>query len=283
MAKRILTASIALVITLFAILATPPFISALLLAVAIICALEIAKLTGIKAVTAGIIAAYTIFATLLIDAAVMTIHLTMPDRFNFDIGVTLIMAIAFWLAGSYSLIVWKPNYNKMAYGIVFWVCGSSLSAIYLHLQSFGEGSFAPNLLLLAIVPLWVGDSLAYFIGKKWGKRKLAPSISPKKTIEGAVANLVGCLVTAVAVGQWLEIPLTASIAVGFSTGILGQVGDLLQSRFKRRADVKDSGTLLPGHGGFLDRLDSFLFSSVPSLLLLLVLSPELFHVKHWPF
>jgi phosphatidate cytidylyltransferase len=143
--------------------------------------------------------------------------------------------------------------------------------------------FATNLLLLALLPLWVGDSLAYFVGKAIGKHKLAPKISPNKTWEGAIANLVGCLVAAYAIGLWLEVPLAASIAVGLTTGILGQVGDLLQSRLKRLAEVKDSGSILPGHGGVLDRLDSFLFSSYPSLLALYLLAPETFHVKQWPW
>ena len=73
------------------------------------------------------------------------------------------------------------------------------------------------------------------------------------------------------------------VAVGLSTGVLGQVGDLLQSRIKRLAQVKDSGSILPGHGGVLDRLDSFLFSSYPSLLALYLLAPDEFHVKQWPW
>lgn len=283
MAKRILTAIIALAVALFAILAAPPVISVLLIVISVIGAKEIAKLTGLTVLVACNIAVIAILTTLLADFTVLTLLLVAPNSFSFDIGVTLTMAALFWLAGSYCLYVWSPNHIKRAYGIIFWVCGGALCAAYLHLQSFGDGPFIPNLLLLAIGPLWVGDSAAYFIGKAWGKRKLAPAISPNKTVEGAVANLVGCLLAAYALGTLLGVPLVASIAVGLSTGVFGQVGDLLQSRFKRRAGVKDSGSLLPGHGGILDRLDSFLFSSFPTLLLLLVLSPELFHVKHWPF
>jgi phosphatidate cytidylyltransferase len=166
---------------------------------------------------------------------------------------------------------------------VFWVACGALSALWLQRQPFGNSNFAPNLLLIALLPLWVGDSLAYFVGKAIGKHKLAPSISPNKTWEGAIANLVGCLAAAYAIGSWLQLPVAASIAVGLTTGMIGQVGDLLQSRIKRLANVKDSGSILPGHGGVLDRLDSFLFSAYPSLLALWLLAPEAFHVKQWPW
>lgn len=132
-------------------------------------------------------------------------------------------------------------------------------------------TIGPSYVLMALVPLWVGDSAAYFIGKAFGKHKFAPSISPNKTWEGAIANLLGCLLGAWLIGEWLKVPLGVSLACGAVSGILGQAGDLFESFLKRRAGVKDSGNLLPGHGGMLDRLDS-LIATAPFVTLILLLA-----------
>ena len=116
-----------------------------------------------------------------------------------------------------------------------------------------------------------------------GVPAIAAPVRRHKTVEGAAANLFACVVAAYALGTCLEVPVAASVAVGLSAGLFGQAGDLLQSRLKRASGAKDSGSLLPGHGGVLDRLDSFLFSSFPSMALLIWLAPGLFHVKQWPF
>lgn len=268
MAKRTITAIVLLTVSLGAILAGNPLPTMVLLyAVALLGAMELSALTGTKTLTA-----YLIIFCLFTTAPLL----------DFWLGYGLIVVSLFWVMGGVCLFIWKPNYRMVAYGTLFWVFCGSLCGIALQQQSIGSGSFAPNLLLLAIAPLWVGDSAAYFIGKAWGKHKLAPTISPNKTVEGAVANLLGCLLAAFALGAWLKLSVPVSLAVGLSTGVFGQVGDLLQSRLKRRADVKDSGSLLPGHGGVLDRLDSFLFSSFPTLLAIYLINPELFHVKQWP-
>jgi phosphatidate cytidylyltransferase len=109
---------------------------------------------------------------------------------------------------------------------------------------------------------WVGDTGAFYVGRKFGRHKLAPSISPGKSWEGAAASVV----TGVAFGM-VYLPLTIKGTSLFAAGLLalaanvaGQVGDLAESAIKRGAGVKDSGTLLPGHGGVLDRVDSTLFA-----------------------
>ncbi len=117
-----------------------------------------------------------------------------------------------------------------------------------------------ELLLFTLCLVWAGDTLAYFVGKSLGRIKMAPALSPKKTWEGAFANLIASLLVAVAFAHWLRMDALALLAIACLANIAGQIGDLLQSTYKRSAGVKDSGTLLPGHGGMLDRIDSLVLA-----------------------
>ncbi|HEV8109378.1 MAG TPA: CDP-archaeol synthase [Burkholderiales bacterium] len=115
----------------------------------------------------------------------------------------------------------------------------------------------PLAVLLVLVLVWIADSAAYFVGRAWGRRKLAPTVSPGKTWEGVAGGLVGAVLYAIIIalftdrGAWLALVATAILL-----GMVSIVGDLFESAAKRQAGVKDSGTLLPGHGGILDRIDS---------------------------
>jgi phosphatidate cytidylyltransferase len=123
------------------------------------------------------------------------------------------------------------------------------------------------LVFFPLVLTWINDSCAYFAGRRWGRRRLIPSVSPGKTVEGAIAGLIGALLAGLLFG-WLlaafhiPLPLAWAALGGILIGALAQVGDLAESLFKREAGVKDSGALLPGHGGVLDRFDA-LFFTVP--------------------
>lgn len=127
-------------------------------------------------------------------------------------------------------------------------------------NDFPEGWKLVFFLLLVV---WLGDSGAYYVGKKFGKRKLSPRISPKKTIEGLAGGMATSIVAAVVIHFtfFQNFPLHHAIIAGVLLSFAGVVGDLAESMWKRSADVKDSGTLLPGHGGFLDRFDSILFTA----------------------
>lgn len=115
--------------------------------------------------------------------------------------------------------------------------------------------------IFALLIVWTTDSGAYFTGKKFGKRKLWPDISPNKTIEGFVGGIAYAIVAAL-IFQWLS-PISSSyflvIVVTIVVSVFGQIGDLVESALKRHYNVKDSGNILPGHGGILDRFDSLLF------------------------
>jgi phosphatidate cytidylyltransferase len=129
-------------------------------------------------------------------------------------------------------------------------------AIRLH----GLGAEGPRLLLFALVIIWVADTLAYFVGRSIGKHALAPHLSPKKTWEGTVASFAGSLLVAALFTRWLSAPLPHLLGMAAVGNVAGQMGDLLESAYKRSAGVKDSGGLLPGHGGVLDRVDALILA-----------------------
>lgn len=133
-----------------------------------------------------------------------------------------------------------------------------------------------GLLLLPMISTWLGDSTAYFGGRAMGKRKLLPRVSPKKTVEGAVWGLVGSVSGALLVTGLLfpvlggreALSLPAAALLGLVIGGVAQVGDLAESALKREAGLKDSGRILPGHGGILDRFDAVFFTLPLTWLLL---------------
>ncbi len=119
----------------------------------------------------------------------------------------------------------------------------------------------PKLLLFALVLIWAGDTLAYFVGRSVGRLPMALKLSPKKTWEGAAANLLGALLVAVVFARWMTVEPRHLLAMAALGNVAGQVGDLLESAYKRSAGVKDSGMLLPGHGGVLDRIDALILAA----------------------
>ena len=120
----------------------------------------------------------------------------------------------------------------------------------------------PWLLLALIVTVWIADTAAYFTGKKFGKHKLAPSISPGKTWEGVYGGLLGVTCYGAILSYCFALPLIVTLIILWSVSILSVIGDLFESLIKRQANIKDSGNLLPGHGGVLDRIDG-LTSGLP--------------------
>ncbi|MBD1262944.1 phosphatidate cytidylyltransferase [Maribacter polysiphoniae] len=134
--------------------------------------------------------------------------------------------------------------------------------IFLTMIPYKDNDFAKLLIMGIFILIWVNDSFAYLVGSTLGRTKLFPAVSPKKTIEGTLGGLVFTLIAAYLLGryetminpiQWL---ILASVIVLFGT-----LGDLIESKFKRIAGVKDSGAIIPGHGGMLDRLDSMVFAA----------------------
>jgi phosphatidate cytidylyltransferase len=142
--------------------------------------------------------------------------------------------------------------------------------------SFGAlDAFGVTLMLFVLI--WICDSAAYYTGRAFGRTPLAPSISPKKTREGFAGGVVGALAGAIGAKYLLFPFLTVFdvLALGLIAGIVGQMGDLVESAMKRSASVKDSGSLLPGHGGVLDRFDSLIVATPVYYLYLITFTPYL--------
>ena len=137
-----------------------------------------------------------------------------------------------------------------------------MKAIMVHWGPLGtyRSEIGAYLVMLTFLCTWACDTGAYFIGSAIGKTKLAPKLSPNKTVEGAVAGVLSSVLIAAAFGTFIKLPMGHAPAMGAIFGVFSQLGDLSESAIKRELDVKDSGTLVPGHGGILDRFDSLLFT-----------------------
>ena len=136
------------------------------------------------------------------------------------------------------------------------------SMCFLVLLPFYENSFHPYLMISILSIIWVNDSFAFLIGKNFGTHKLFPSVSPKKTIEGFIGGLIFTLLASLFISKFnLDFSMLNWLIIGVIVSTLGTVGDLVESKFKRQANIKDSGNIMPGHGGILDRLDSLLFAA----------------------
>ena len=166
-------------------------------------------------------------------------------------GLTLKIAFVWWFAA----FVWTFFYPTPIPSGVRWICGA-LVLVPLYVALVLLFRLGPGYLLFALLIVWAADAGAYFFGKRFGRVKLAPQISPGKTWEGAIGGLAVVLVLAPIAAQWADVRIAVLLPFCLAVAALSIVGDLTVSMFKRTAGVKDSGTLFPGHGGVLDRVDS---------------------------
>lgn len=177
-------------------------------------------------------------------------HLTKVELFVFIIFLLLMITVI--------------SKNKLTFDEVGFVILSSVYVgfgFHFLLATRQIPEIGMGLVFFVILMIWSTDSGAYFVGRKFGKRKLWPHISPNKTIEGSIGGIVTAFVIGIII-QWLFPIFTSTftfIAVILIISIFGQIGDLVESAIKRHYGVKDSGNLLPGHGGILDRFDSLIY------------------------
>jgi phosphatidate cytidylyltransferase len=174
------------------------------------------------------------------------------------LGCSLLVAL--FLARDLFTIKKTPVFkNKKYIPTLFYILSGF---VFLTLIPFSNGIFMPEIIVGVFVLIWSFDTCAYVIGKSFGKHKLLERISPKKTIEGFFGGLIGAIIAGFIIFKvtniyniliWLTLAVIASL--------FGTIGDLVQSKYKRQAGVKDSGTIMPGHGGLYDRLDSIIYTS----------------------
>jgi CDP-diglyceride synthetase len=184
--------------------------------------------------------------------------------------------IVFWLLlgvvgvlGLTELLALRTGGPSIALGTLFVVglaCLGGLRELGASGARHGVAGDLPVWLLLAVLSTWAADVAAYLVGSAVGRRKLAPSISPGKTWEGTFAGFAASALIVLAMAAIFGLPRVPAAIVAVGIGLVGLAGDLLESYVKRRAGVKDSGTILPGHGGVLDRLDSLVAASTFVLL-----------------
>lgn len=259
LAQRILTAVVALpVLVAFIALAPPWLFAAFILALVLIAQWELYRMFG----RVGVIAAAG--PGLLFGGAVVVAFAGGSER-AWLVSLALSLAVAGCLAAglrhrSGPGLDWTGSALTLL-GVCYcaWLLGH---AIWLRTLPHGVA-----LIFLTLGVTWCGETAAYFVGGRWGRHKLAPRISPAKTVEGAAAQIVASLAAAGLAVVAAPLPgFTAAhaLGIGVTLGVLGQIGDLAESFLKRSAETKDASDLIPGHGGLLDRLDSLLFN-VPAL------------------
>ena len=196
------------------------------------------------------------------------------DAYSSDPMWIYILSSAFW-------IVCAPLYLKQLFLVkspYIWMLIGWMLLLPTCLALYQLRAISPLLLLGFMATIWISDTAAYFTGRSFGKHKLAPTISPNKTWEGVAGALIAVLIYGLIWDFWLnEESLAAKLLpLLLLMAILGIIGDLYESLIKRYANVKDSGNILPGHGGILDRIDA-LTSSLPFAILALLIfySPDL--------
>ena len=174
------------------------------------------------------------------------------------------LVVAIWARG----VEGKPllGVSTTLFGAVY-TGGMLAHGLFLRHLPPQPNPWAGTVLVFAPVLLtWANDTFAYFVGRRFGKRKLIPRVSPGKTVEGALGAILGTVLVAIGYAQILhvaagyQLSLGGAVLLGILIAVAAQIGDLAESLLKRDAGVKDSGTLFPGHGGALDRLDSLLFT-----------------------
>lgn len=215
----------------------------------LICIREFSRMINTKAY-----ASYLVFVSLIVYFAL--------KEESID-GVLVLLALA--LSGSIQVLIYLFSKNmEIPKSIVLredlTIRYLVLSLGFLMFLPFSRGTYEPYIIIYILLMIWANDSFAYLIGKNFGKRKLFESVSPKKTIEGFVGGLIFTAITAFVISYYSDLFSRMHwIILSILVGVLGTVGDLVESRFKREVKIKDSGNIMPGHGGMLDRLDSLLF------------------------
>jgi len=241
----------------------------LFLGFGLICMAEFKKLIQLESKSP-----YIVFVVMYLGFSFWCLSFSEDSGFNEAIQILQVITIFVQLLLIKDLFSEKtiPLFNTKRYILTTFYLTSSF--VFLILIANNNYEFTPLLLLGAFILVWVNDTGAYLIGKNFGKQKLFPSISPKKTVEGFLGGLFfACLISYFIATFTETLNFTFWLILSIVVSVFGTIGDLIESKFKRQANVKDSGVIMPGHGGLLDRLDSIIFVA-PFFHLLLRLFPH---------
>lgn len=279
--KRILVAIIGIPLAFLVIILGGWYFTGLILLLSIMSAREFAIMLRKKDIFINEPAVYLTLSILVIYFQ----FFATTNIFSLTIAIILFVCLIGVLLPALEL--WKKNTNVVAsiggsLLTLFYIGFSFLSLLAIrNFDIIADKCLDPNLienvgawLVVSIfVSIWVCDSAAYFVGSAIGKHKLFPRHSPKKSWEGAIGGFIGAILTFFFINYYLELGFSNLFAIlsGTLIGVTGQIGDLVESQFKREMGVKDSSNLIPGHGGLLDRFDSIIFVS-PLMLILLIIN-----------
>lgn len=251
--KRLLTAIVAIPILLYAIWTDTPYLFNTIAVVALVGAThELFRMA--ERVHAPPFWTIGYLAALVFSATPMLGRMDLNQGAFALLGIVLTLAVLARVGDKKRVLA---SAGVTAFGVVYTAyLGSYLVAIRMLAKPQVPG----KLLTLFFAIIMLGDAGAYYTGRMLGRNKLAPKVSPGKTIEGSVGGLIASILGAVASTFifFKELPIGDAVALGALLNVVGQAGDLSESLFKRGSNVKDSSSIIPGHGGFLDRLDSVL-------------------------
>ena len=263
MIPRVLTALVGIPILVAAIWWGSPWLTAL---VALIVVLGIRELYSMLPPGTGPLP--------VVLGALWCVALVLGGQASTGLSSFLKISAGIWLAGAFVALVWlialHPGRRHVVAGIYLLAGPLYIGFLLAHSLALREAgateALGRNWLLLALALAFANDTGAFLIGRSLGMHRMAPSISPNKTWEGSIGGLVFAIAASLVLGQFLELDISRwqQAVIGTAVGVLGQMGDLAESKLKRIAKVKDAGSIIPGHGGVLDRLDSVVVS-VPTV------------------
>jgi phosphatidate cytidylyltransferase len=270
LSKRLLVALIGIPISIYLIIAGGLLFASVIAIISSITLWEFYKLTEKKNITPHIKFGISFNIILILYEYAIIVN---PGHKNFSI---IFIVISIFALISLSITLWSKtpnsliNFSVTVAGILYVTFSFSFLILireFFVYQADGthfiDNNRSAMLLLCTIFSIWICDSAAYFVGKSIGKHKLFPSVSPKKTWEGAIGGFFGGVLAMIGFANIPFLlggfPLIHAAIIGAIIGTVGQIGDLAESKLKRDAEVKDSSALLPGHGGALDRFDSIMF------------------------
>ncbi|MGA9637516.1 phosphatidate cytidylyltransferase [Flavobacterium sp.] len=260
--KRSLSGAVYVILLIACILYSTESFFVLFGAFLLVATVEFCSLVKINKIVPFIIASLSYAFFYQISIATQGVFLFLKFNKDFDLAVLVttlmvsIKCIHFLFDNKTTKI---DSFSKYIYLLGYII----LPFIIMTKIPFGKAGYNPKILISIFILIWTNDSFAYIVGKSIGKTKLFERISPKKTIEGFLGGVFFAVIASYIIAKYYiqiaEVNLYIWIVIALIVGVFGTIGDLIESKFKRIAAVKDSGKIMPGHGGVLDRLDSVIF------------------------